>query len=216
MRNWSDEIYTGLDAEGCIALIEEALGCVESVPSEFWARSCDALVEVGKSTWWRCHCGVLNPLEGVVDAFCVRCGEMRCLGDRLSRSPWVLYVHCVRRVYAEDWFDRLSSWALGCGILDHEETVVAESGAYLGVSPDSGAGVAAYGGAIAAQGASPCAEERIMMSSSWTEESETSPCAEERILVMIDGMRISSLGYVMGTQWIALPMPFVCALEGKV
>ena len=138
------------------------------------------LSKVGRMTWYRCDCGPISPEQGTVDILCDKCGQFRQVGPRLSRSPWPLYVACLRRVRPDDWFLWLKDWLTG-----HSLCAVTR-GAYLGDSPNSAAGGEAYDGASHHSLAGATAPETIQC---------------------IDNMQISSDGTITGLNWIALPLP---------
>ena len=90
--------------------------------SDLLFQALDALVDVGRSTWFHCRCVSLNPLCGLATAVCEKCGEPRRVGNRLSRSPWPVYVSCLRRLYT-DWFARLGAWMRAYPMLSEDAEV---------------------------------------------------------------------------------------------
>ena len=81
---------------------------------------CNNLVQIGEQTWWRCGCGSIRPDSGEIDVYCSHCKEFRHLPERLSRSPWPLYVQCLMRLMPDTWFDTLENWLCAQG-LAHDE-----------------------------------------------------------------------------------------------
>ncbi len=173
------------DAEEILEITESLLK-LEDVPESGWGVACRALVVAGRATWWRCDCGEIKPDLGNVDAFCMKCGQMRRLPNRLSRSPWGLYVRCLKRCRPECWFRDLSEWMMSEG-LGHEDVF---EGVVLPEAIDAG-GSRVLPEAKAAWGAVPTENKK------------------QRKIICIDGMIIEESGEVRGLQWISLPMMMV-------
>ena len=111
-----------LQSDGASALnTEEILSSVaaytESPETAFNAdlleslgRKCITLLDIAaQRTWYCCDCGPVSPLSGMIDVMCPKCGGIRHLPPRLSRSPWPLYIACARRVNPDGWFDALAN-----------------------------------------------------------------------------------------------------------
>ena len=130
------------DAEDIMSGADALLRSEEAIEPAVWLDVLDALCRAGRCTWYRCGCGEISPASGCVDAFCERCGALRRLPPRLSRSPWPLYLAVLRRVCPEDWFERLAAWGgeRHIGQVEREK-----GGAYPREAADSGAGGASYG-----------------------------------------------------------------------
>ncbi len=96
----------------------------------------------------------------------------------MQRSPWPLYIICLKHLYPETWFDALFAWMKQ----KYPETEIK-----AGVCPKdiAGGGSAVLPPAIGARGAVPHVPNAIHC---------------------IDGMIIEDTGTIRGLQWIALPM----------
>ena len=107
--------------------------------------------------------------------------------ERLSRSPWPLYLAVLRRLLPQDWFDVLASWAVAqdLGALEAEK-----GGAYPSEAKDSDAGGASYC-QVDARGAVP----------------------PEMFLRFSNGMQIRKDGDVRGLTWICAEMMDSRALD---
>lgn len=162
--------------------------------AEDWKTACNALSRAGRATWWRCGCGEIRPDTGEIDIFCTNCGQMRHLPERLSQSPWPLYIKCLRQSMPVTWFEVLSAW------MQQEKLGKLEASAVksyplrpdkAGVLPEAiaGEGSCVLPEAIAARGAMPPEKAKIIR--------------------CIDGMIIEENGDIRGLQWIALPMMLV-------
>ena len=81
---------------------------------------CKKLVKIGEQTWWRCGCGSIRPDRGEIDVYCSQCKEFRHLPERLSRSPWPLYVQCLMRLMPQTWFQTLGNWLCTQGLVSDE------------------------------------------------------------------------------------------------
>ena len=115
---------SGMEGKAPEARLAWAVGVVEDSSSEpdLLFQALDELVEVGRSTWFHCRCVSLNPLCGLATAVCGKWGEPRRVGNRLSRSPWPVYVSCLRRLYP-DWFARLGAWMRAYPMLSEDAEV---------------------------------------------------------------------------------------------
>lgn len=116
------------DAESVMEVIQCFLDKSEDVLPRVWERAIEALEQVGRKSWWRCECGECRPDSGEIDLFCSHCGQMRYLPKRLSRSPWVLYIGCMRQRYPATWFELISEWLVGQGLAQIKERSVCPSG----------------------------------------------------------------------------------------
>ena len=185
-------MVTTEEAEAILSRAAEMLsGDVDQYSQAVWQEMCCKLGEAGRATWWRCNCGAVEPGEIEFDAICGQCGQMHTLPPRLSRSPWALYIPCLRHALGDAWFDRLSAWMaehhLGQEGTDENPAWFGDLvGSAYPADPDSAAGGAAY--EIAARGAMPPEPQKT------------------RCIQCIDGMKIYDSGAVVGLQWIALPM----------
>ena len=175
------------DPESVLSGAADLLRAEGEIEPAIWREVLDALCLVGRSTWYRCRCGEISPESGMVDAICEKCGELRRLPERLSRSPWPLYVAVLRRLVPDCWFDCLASWALahGLGALEAEK-----GGAYPSEATDSDAGGASYR-QVDARGAVP----------------------PQKILRFSNNMQVHSDGDIRGLTWICAEMMDSRALD---
>ena len=110
MRNELEKLQQENDPEKILISAANALSSKESCSPEELVIVCNALCRAGRATWWRCGCGEILPTSGDIDAFCVKCRQMRSLPNRLSRSPWGLYVRALQQLMPDYWFEKLSEW----------------------------------------------------------------------------------------------------------
>ena len=175
--------FSELDPEMLIAAVADFLRIPENDDEALALKRASMtgitiLRQVAQMTWYRCGCGPISPLSGIIDVMCDKCGELRRLPPRLSRAPWPMAVACYRRLNPTGWFDDLSAGMMA------EHTGVIESGAY---PQDSAAG----GDAYSAQPNSGAGDIPPKM----------------RIIRCSDGMIIAENGEIKGLSWIALPIP---------
>ncbi len=164
-------------AESVMECIDALLQNPEGTDPEIWEEACTTLNQVAHATWWRCKCGEITPKDREIDAFCPQCGHFLQLPERLSRSPWPLYISCLQKRLPDAWFERLSQWMeqQGLGTVIEGDVLPQAIGA-------GGSDVLPQ--AIGAGGTAP----------------------HKRIIKCIDGMNIFESGEIRGLQWIALPM----------
>lgn len=182
--------FTNLSPDEKLERVAQLLTQSEVTADELRA-ACRILSAAARTTWWQCGCGEIPPNAGDIDIFCTKCGQIRQLPNRLSRSPWPLYIECLKRLKPDFWFEELAEWMrhekLGECISD-EYADNALSAAQVGVLPaaiaDEGSRVLPQ--AIAARGAMPPVQKKHIR--------------------CIDGMILDNSGDVRGLQWIALPM----------
>ena len=191
-------MYQFISPEECDSLMESIDEKLAGKPSDgcpdlSFDADLQQLSVIGTMTWYRCDCGPISPLSGTIDILCDRCGRFRQVGPRLGRSPWPLYVACLRRVRPGDWFLWLKDWLVGHSLC------LAEGGAYEGASLHSDAG-AAYLGDSPKSAAGGAAYDGV------SQHSRAGASAPDHILC-IDQMEILPTGEIKGLNWIALPMP---------